>query len=183
MSDPNPDKTKPSVDTQQGEIFVGLLIEHEPRVRGFLRGLLPTWNDVDEVIQEASLVAWRKFGDFEPGTAFGGWFLTIARFEALKHRRRLARTPLVFSEDLVKLLAEEASDDPFECRQQYLESCLESLRPQQREVLLKAYTPGVVMRELAMSSGKTDQAFYKTIQRLRAILLACVTKSISLENA
>ncbi len=36
------------------------------------------------------MVAWRKFDSFEKGTAFGGWFLTIARYEALSHRRRLA---------------------------------------------------------------------------------------------
>ena len=102
----NPDRAIPD----QGEAFVRLLLEHEPQVRSFLRGLLPTWNDVDEVIQEASLVAWRKFADFEQGTAFGGWFLTIARFEALKHRRRVARTPLVFADDIWDLLEEEAVD-------------------------------------------------------------------------
>ncbi len=71
-----------AANPDQGEAFVRLLLEHEPQVRSFLRGLLPAWNDVDEVIQEASLVAWRKFADFQEGTAFGGWFLTIARFEA-----------------------------------------------------------------------------------------------------
>ncbi|MDB4490303.1 hypothetical protein N9045_02175 [bacterium] len=52
-----------------------LLVEHEPRVRSFLRGLLPTWHEVEEVTQEASLIAWRKFDDFEDGTSFGGWLL------------------------------------------------------------------------------------------------------------
>lgn len=183
MNDQRASRTSNSNGIDQGEEFVRLLIEHEPRVRSFLRGLLPTWNDVDEVIQEASLIAWRKFGEFEQGTAFGGWFLTIARFEALKYRRRIARTPLVFAEDVWTLLADEATDEAFEFRQQHLETCLEKLPPQQREVLLKAYSPGVVMRELASHSGKTEQAFYKTIQRLRAVLLKCVSTSISLENA
>jgi DNA-directed RNA polymerase specialized sigma24 family protein len=46
------------IANEKGETFVRLLMEHEPRVRGFLRGLLPSWSDVDEVIQESSLVAW-----------------------------------------------------------------------------------------------------------------------------
>jgi RNA polymerase sigma-70 factor (ECF subfamily) len=58
-------KTKPANDDARYEAFVRLLVEHEPRVRSFLRGLLPTWTDVEEVAQEASLVAWRKFHDFE----------------------------------------------------------------------------------------------------------------------
>ena len=67
-------------DDEKYEAFVRLLMKHEPRVRSFLRGLLPTWHGVEEVAQEASLIAWRKFDDFEEGTSFGGWLLTIARF-------------------------------------------------------------------------------------------------------
>ena len=49
--------------------------------------------------------------------------------------------------------------------------------------LLKTHTPGVVMREVAVESGKSEQAFYKIIQRLRAVVLACVTKALATENA
>ena len=173
-----------SVATDRGERFVHLLLEHEPQVRAFLRGLLPSWNDVDEVIQEASLVAWRKFASFEEGTAFGGWFLTIARFEALAHRRRINKTPLVFSDDVWELLAEEA--DETESPQSYrrhLEGCLAKLPPQKRELLLKVHSQGVVMREIASQAGKSEQAFYKVIQRLRAIVVDCVAKSVAAENA
>ncbi len=98
MDDQSPKKRTTSSDNQRYEDFVRLLVEHEPRVRSFLRGLLPTWHEVEEVTQEASLIAWRKFDDFEDGTSFGGWLLTIARFEALKYRRRVARSPLVFAD-------------------------------------------------------------------------------------
>ena len=69
-------------DRDDHETFVRLLLEHEPRVRGFIRGLVPTWHDVDEVVQQASLVAWRKFNEFDRGTNFGSWLMVIARFEA-----------------------------------------------------------------------------------------------------
>lgn len=158
-------------------------MEHEPRVRSFLRGSLPTWNDVDEVIQEASLVAWRKFGEFEQGTAFGGWFLTIARFEALKHRRRLTRTPLKFADELWNKLADEAISDAVQVRRQHLETCLKKLPIEKRETLMKVYSPGTVMRELASQSEKSEQAFYKIIQRLRATLLDCISKLSAMEKA
>tara|TARA_R110002111_G_scaffold221507_1_gene283742 strand:- start:220 stop:771 length:552 start_codon:yes stop_codon:yes gene_type:complete len=168
----------------QGEMFVRLLLEHEPQVRSFLRGLLPTWNDVDEVVQEASLVAWRKFTDFEQGTAFGGWFLTIARFEALKHRRRMARTKLVFADDVWERLADEAAaDEEKQIERHHLEACLAKMQPEKREVLLSVHSPGVVLREVALQSGKSEQAFYKAIQRLRATLLDCVSRSIAMEKS
>jgi RNA polymerase sigma-70 factor (ECF subfamily) len=171
-------------DDERYEAFVRLLVEHEPRVRSFLRGLLPTWHEVEEVTQEASLIAWRKFDDFEGGTSFGGWLLTIARFEALKYRRRVARSPLVFADDVWDLLAEEASEEEVQpIRRRHLEDCLGQLERSKRELLLKVHSPGVVMRQVALQSGKSEQAFYKVIQRLRAVVLACVTKALAAENA
>jgi RNA polymerase sigma-70 factor (ECF subfamily) len=157
------------------EDFVRLLIEHEPMVRSFLRGLVPTWNDVDEVIQNSSLIAWRKFSDFEPGTAFGGWFLTIARFEALKHRTKLAKSPLIFVDHLWETLADEAEEDTTVVTR-YLELCLAKLDTKKRAMLMQVYSPGVTMRDVAKASGKSEQAFYKIIQRLRQSLMECVKK-------
>jgi len=184
VDDQSAEKRSTSSDDERYEAFVRLLVEHEPRVRSFLRGLLPTWHDVEEVTQEASLIAWRKFDDFEEGTSFGGWLLTIARFEALKCRRRVARSPLVFADDVWDLLAETSSrEDVPQMRRRHLEPCLANLKPGQRDLLLKAHSPGVVMREVALQSGKSEQAFYKVIQRLRAVVLACVTKALAAENA
>lgn len=177
------ESTKKSFESNipdRGEDFVRLLLEHEPQVRGFLRSLLPTCNDVDEVLQEASLVAWRKFADFQQGSAFGGWLLTIARFEALKHRRRMARTPLVFDDDVWEMLADEATEEPVESSYgSHLEECLSKLKPEQRRLMLEVYSPGVVIRELALQSSKSEEAFYKSVQRMRALLLDCVSKSIA----
>ncbi|NNE01399.1 MAG: sigma-70 family RNA polymerase sigma factor [Pirellulaceae bacterium] len=185
---PPDDKTQLPIadkgDRDIGEVFVQLLLEHEPQVRSFLRGLLPSWDDVDDVLQEAGLIAWRKFADFEQGTAFGGWFLTIARFEALAHRRRIARTPLVFADDLWELLADESvqNETPTVYRR-HLETCLEKLPPEKRSILLRVHAPGVVMRDVALQTGRSEQAFYKVIQRLRTSLMQCVSKSLAAENA
>lgn len=176
----NPDSP---ADPLRYELFVKQLLEHEPSVRAFLRGLLPSWQDVEEVTQEASLVAWRKFADFEQGTSFGGWFLTIARYEAMSYRRRLARSPLVFSEDVWSLLAAEAAqEEDRPMRREHLENCLQKIDPASRELLMKVYSPGVVMREVAKQSGRGEQAFYKVVQRLRSALLKCVSKAMAMEG-
>ena len=184
MDDQSAEKRTTSNDDERYEAFVRLLVEHEPRVRSFLRGLVPSWQNIEEVTQEASLVAWRKFNDFEEGTSFGGWLLTIARFEALKHRRRVDRRPLVFADDVWDLLAEEACGEGVpQIRRQHLEGCLGKLDRSKRELLLHVHSPGVVMREVALQSGKREQAFYKVVQRLRAVVLDCVTKALAAENA
>jgi RNA polymerase sigma-70 factor (ECF subfamily) len=173
-----------SNDDERYEAFVRLLVEHEPRVRAFLRGLLPTWHDVEEVTQEASLIAWQKFDKSEQGTSFGGWLLTIARYEALKRRRRVARSPLIFADDVWELLAQEAEGEGMQqIHRRHLEGCLGKLKAGQRELLLHVHSSGVVMREVAQQTGKSEQAFYKVIQRLRAVVLSCVTKALAVESA
>ena len=184
MDDQSAEKRIPVNDDERYEAFVRLLMKHEPRVRSFLRGLLPTWHGVEEVAQEASLVAWRKFDDFEEGTSFGGWLLTIARFEALKYRRKVARSPLVFVDEVWDLLAEEASgEEAQQIRRQQLEICLEKLEPAKRKLLLHVHTHGVVMRKIAEESGKSEEAFYKVVQRLRAVVLGCIKKEMATEGA
>ncbi len=170
-------------EREKTERFVRLLLEHEPQVRAYLRGLLPSWEDVDDVVQEAGLIAWRKFGHFEDGTSFGGWFLTIARLEAFGHRRKLSKTPLVFADDVWELLAEETHEEPQLRYRKHLETCLQKMDDRKRDIMMKVHSPGAITRELAGQFGKSEQAFYKLIQRLRTSLYRCVSQSLAGEDA
>lgn len=163
--------------------FVRLLVSHEARLRAFLRALLPEWGDVDEVLQETSVVAWQKFGRFERGTNFMAWIASIARFEALEHMRKSGRSKRVFSPEVVALIADEAVEraEPLERERHALERCLDKLGDGQRDLLLLSYRPGVKFHEVAAQAGRTVQGFYKTVQRLRGRLLDCIQQQISEE--
>lgn len=172
-------------DSQRYERFVQLLLAHEAALRAFLRSLLPAWADVDEVMQETSLVAWRKFDQFEHDTNFLAWTAAIARFEALKHRRSRSRDRLVFSDAVAEMIAQEGlyEADALARERAALARCLGKLGSPGRELLELAYQPGVKMHEVAAQSGRGVEAFYKTLQRLRARLLACVERDMKEEPA
>ena len=179
---PNENHTRDELDKRY-ELFTQLLVANESQVRWFLRGLLPTWDDVQEVLQKASVVAWCKFSDFEEGTSFGAWFLTISRFEALKYRRGVARSPLVFTEEVWDLVAAEIDDGDYQNeRRQHLQACLQKIEPVQRKILLRVHQTGVVMKGVAKELGKSEQAFYKSIQRLRRRLRDCMSKAMATEE-
>jgi RNA polymerase sigma-70 factor (ECF subfamily) len=184
MPPPDPDSQNASAEPQY-EAFVRQFVACERRLRSFLRTLLPAWPDIDDVLQSTCVVAWRKFAQFEDGTSFPNWIFAIARFEALKHRRTQARSPLVFSDELLEMLAEEgaAEADRLEMERNALEHCLERLAPAQRELLEKSYQPGVRFHEIAAQAGQSATAFYKVIQRLRAALLECVQKRLAAEGS
>jgi RNA polymerase sigma-70 factor (ECF subfamily) len=165
------------------ESFVRLLAAHEGRLKAFLRPFLPRWEDAEEAVQETSLVAWRKFSEFEPGTDFAAWLLTIGRFEALKIRRKVFGDRLVFRDDLWNQILDEgaAESERLDRERQALDGCLEKLSAQQRSWLSAAYQPGAKFYEVARANGRPVAGFYKTIQRLRATLLACIERSLATE--
>ncbi len=124
--------------------FMRLFTRHEGALRCFVRTLLPTWDDVDEVMQDVSIAAWTKFGRFDPQTDFARWAATIARYEVLNYRRTKARDRLVFDEDLILLLADECQEEFAQSEQerQALDGCLDKLPSHQRELVLRVYSAG-----------------------------------------
>lgn len=162
-----------------------LLIEQESAVKVFVRRLVPTWHDVEEVVQQTSLIAWKKFEELDNHDRFGGWLMTIARYEALKYRRSLARSPLVFSEQLAEQLADAAGsiDAPDADRRQALERCLLKLDQTRRELILKVHQPGFTIRQYAQQQSRPEQRIYKSVQRLRQKLLDCVKQTLAAEGA
>lgn len=163
------------------EEFLRLWTHHEPELRAFVRSCCPRAQEVDEVLQDVSIAAWRKFSTLDDHNAFGPWACLIARYELLMARRRFARDRLVLSEDIVKLLADEAADElPLRNRQlEALEDCIQRLPRERRELALTAYTRGTSTREVAMQLGRTESSLYQLLARIRRELQCCVERTLA----
>ena len=164
--------------------FVERFTRHEADLRRFVRSMMPSWHDADEVMQQVALVAWRKFDQFDQSTEFIKWACVIARFECLAYRRKMARDRLVFNEELMGLMAEEAGEE--EERRQLenaaLEGCLQKLSEQQRTFVLLAYTPGCSTKEMAEQAGVKPGTFYMRLNRIRKGLQDCIRQNITQEG-
>ena len=171
-----PEETQPDAEDSRYEVFVARFAHYEPDLRRFIRSLLPTWTDADEVLQQTAIVIWRKFDQYDPDTNFMKWACVIARFEALAYRRKMARDRLVFREDVLELMADEGIEEIDSRRLEHvaLESCLLDLPEKQRKFITLAYTPGVKVKELAEEAGSTAAAFYMRLKRIRRQLMECV---------
>lgn len=167
-------------ENQRYETFVALFAHHEPDLRRFIRSLLPTAHDTDEVLQQTAIVIWRKFEQYDPETHFMKWACVIARFEALTYRRKMARDRLVFREDVLDLMAEEGAGEIDNRRSEHeaLEACLLAMPEKQRNFLTLAYTPGVKVKELAAEAGSSAAAFYMRLKRLRRQLMQCMESKL-----
>ena len=171
--------------TDQHELFMRLLAKHEPSVRAFVRSGVRSSHDVTEVMQEVSLVAWNKFGQLEdPESGFGKWMCVIARYEILKYRQKMSRDRLVLDEGLVEKITEEGIAEVGE-RESWIEAldtCLEKLPKQRRDLVLKAHSPEVSIKALAEQMGKKPDALYQLLRRLRLELADCITRNLVLDK-
>ncbi len=164
------------------ERFLRLFVTHEAALRSYARVLVPTWDAVDEVIQEASLVIWRKLDQLETPEGFLPWAKVIVRFEALRARRKFARDRLVFSEELMTLLADEypsPEEDALVREKAALGRCMLKLSPANRELLLAPYDGSGKLKQIADGSNRSLNGIYKFLGRLRAKLQQCVERELA----
>lgn len=163
--------------------FVQLFARHEPGLRAFVRPLVFTWDDTQEVIQQTCLVLWSKYSDFQPESDFLSWACTIARFEVLKFRRTRARDRHQFGEELLAPLADEAAAESArrERERRALDGCVSRLLPPQRELIERCYSGGSSIKEVAVSLGRSAKGLYKALDRIRLLLLDCMERSLAQE--
>ena len=165
--------------------FVRLLGENQRRISLYVMGLVPNWNDAEEIVQETTVVLWQEFAKFEPGTNFAAWACKVAYFRVLAWRKRKTREKLQFSSEFLETISEELACEPErrEERERQLAECVEKLPPDQQKVLLLRYGEGCEIDELAKRVGRTVAASYRLLSRIRHNLFECVGRSTALENA
>ncbi len=156
--------------------FMKLYTLAMPPMRAYLRQLLPSWEDVDEVLQETSLVLWKKFEQYEEGTNFTAWACVVAKLEVLRYKRKKARDRHIFSEELLEILADEtfANNDQLIKERKALKNCLNKIDDKQKQLTLSAYSGEKSIKEVAESFGRTATALYKALKRIRLNLLKCI---------
>jgi RNA polymerase sigma-70 factor (ECF subfamily) len=95
------------------------------------------------------------------------------------------RSNAATSDAVLDLIASEAAaeTDALARERAALERCLGELGVPARELIEAAYQPGVKLHEVAARSGRSAEAFYKTLQRLRSRLLECVQRELKEEPA
>lgn len=174
MEPPNP-----SVDE-----FVRLLGQNQRRLFLYVLGMVPNWNDAEEIIQETNLVLWREFGQFQSGTNFTAWACKVAFHQVLNWRKRRQRDRLEFSPAFLEAVAAEAAEvaDVLEERSTALADCIGKLPAPHRDLLRLRYTEGLTVEVVAQKLGRTIEAVYRALSRVRHTVHQCVTRTLTQES-
>lgn len=168
-------------ESERHRTFLRAFTTHEAAVRAFVRRLVPSRADADDVMQEVSVVLWEKFASFVPGADFKAWAFGVARFEVLAWLRDRGRDRLVLDEDVVTRLADESPQhEPHLQRQrEALESCMQRVPADQRDIIMQAYQPEARIQDVALGSGRSVPGFYQWLHRMRKMLLDCIRRVLT----
>jgi len=88
----DPHSEKPTSQGDRGE-FKNLILENLNGLYGFALSLTRNTADANDLVQEASLRAWRSFHQFKPGTNLKAWLFTILKNTFINEYRRKKRSP------------------------------------------------------------------------------------------
>jgi RNA polymerase sigma-70 factor (ECF subfamily) len=172
-------------ETERRKLLMALMTRHQRQIFGYIYTLVPDRYDAEDLLQETSLVICEKFDSFEEGTDFVAWACQIAYWRVRYSRQKFARCKVVFDGELLDSVAHTAGEmvEELDERHEALARCLKKLHARDRELVLTRYEPGSGVEEAAQRSGRSLQAAYKALGRIRKLLMDCVTHQTTVEGA
>lgn len=156
--------------------FGQLVARHQAAVARFARAASPSLADAEDVLQETFLAALRGAASFRGASAVRTWLFAITRQAALQRRRRDHRYEPTDEESLATLGAEAGwGAAPVTPEQAMIGAeqrvkvtrALESLPPDQREILVLRDGEGLSGEETAGILGISIEAMKSRLHRAR----------------
>lgn len=169
----------------KGRAFMPLFLKNERRVYAYILTLLPSRTDAEDVLQEASIVMWEKFEGGQPPDDFAAWGCRIAYFKVLEFRKKHGRSRVFFCQEMLERVAETAVEQAaalqLDDRSSALTRCLEKLNDRDRDLLTRRCAEGATTQSTAAAVGRSVDAVYKALAKIRQSLFECVTRRLSAE--
>jgi len=171
-----------TVNCHAPEDFEARVREHQAALRAFIRALGAEEAWVDDLAQEVFLVAHRRLDQFEPGTDFGKWLRSIARYLVANERRKEARhsrlLPLVVVDALLAYEPESAVEISITDLLPAMRDCVQQLPPRSRDLLQRRYVDNENAATLARGLRMKADAVRQQLLRIRLVVKECVERKV-----
>lgn len=168
------------MSTDPYERFTRLFLQHEPEILRAVMVFVPSRADARDIVQETAVTLWQQFDQYDAARPFANWAIGYARIQVRRWFRSVQRESQL-SEKAVEalLIADDERADDKEKRDAALRACLEAMPVNSREIIEGYYFAERSVESLATAHGRTVEAIYKTLQRLRAGLLDCMDQKLA----
>lgn len=173
-----------NLDTRR---FMGLLVPNQKKIYAFIRYLVPNRADADDILQETLTEMWNKFDDYQEGSNFVGWGVTIARYKILSFVSRKKSKAHHFSEQTLNLLQNDVEHthrhNTIIERIDILKDCIAKLSDKEKKLLHFRYEKDLTFEHIADRFSLSIPAIYKALSRIHASLAKCIRMTLRLRGA
>jgi RNA polymerase sigma-70 factor, ECF subfamily len=165
------------------EDFVLLLTQHQQPLFRYIFSLVPREADARDILQDTSVALFRKWDQYDPKRPFIAWAYRFAYLQVQKHRDKSGRLPLLYSEDVMDLLAQEREliEPQLDERLALLDGCLNALPPQDKALLTSRYAQRESAETMMERFAMTRRTLFRNLDLLRRRLHDCVTQQLQQE--
>ncbi len=174
-----------AMDPEDQKRLMALMTRHQRQIFAYIYTLVPRRHDAEDLLQETSVVICEKFREFRPGSDFVAWACQIAWWRIRYSRQKFARSKVIFDDLVMESLARTVGEMQAELddRHEALAHCLQKLPARDREFILTRYEPSSGVEEAALRTGRSIEAAYKALSRIRKLLFDCVTHQLATPGA
>tara|TARA_R110000850_G_scaffold239811_8_gene364545 strand:- start:293 stop:685 length:393 start_codon:yes stop_codon:yes gene_type:complete len=127
---------------------------------------------------------WRQFETYDPARPFLNWAMGFSRIETRRFLSRESRRAQLTEQAMEALEHEMQHSAEFDTAiETHLATCLGKLSEKAQHQVKGYYLEGHSPETLSAREGRTVEAIYKTIQRARRDLQACIERKMNSELA
>jgi RNA polymerase sigma-70 factor (ECF subfamily) len=165
--------------------FSELWVQALPRVRAYVRVMVRSVHDEEDIVQETAIATARDFERYDAERPFVEWVLGYARFRVLKHLSRHKRERVeLLDGDVVDQLGDALTVDDSELNDWHdaLKKCLAGLSPGARTLIDLRYTQELQANEIANVQDLSIASVYTRLSQIRGALRDCILRRLDAQG-
>ncbi len=160
---------------------------HMSRQRVLFSYLLAAVRDpatAEDLLQQVTLVLWKKFPEYRPEVPYIAWAYGVARREVAAHFRRKSGKETILPLEILDAVAPEIEilEGGLSAESRALAACVGKLAGPMRELLRLRYEERCSRPALASRLGESLAAVNMRIVRVRRALLDCTRRALMEES-
>jgi RNA polymerase sigma-70 factor (ECF subfamily) len=171
------DKEKQKLSLGHAE-YIRLLMSNQARIATYIQALVQNFQDAEDIFQDTAAIAWEKFDEYQSGTNFTAWAITIARYRIQYYWSRNKKSIVRYSDAAVKSIEEHISNTTQRTpgNQRLLDECMQKLPEQDVKLIRMRYSRKITIKAMADELGRSIHGLYSTLSRIHVVLAECIQR-------
>lgn len=165
------------------DYFVRQLAASQRSLRAYIVCLLGPDPAVEDVLQETNADLWEKRADFDLSRPFTPWAVRFAYQRVRDYRKRVARSKLLFDDELLSQVHEAAFSSFCDEKIPHLQHCLGRLDQDDKSLIESRYYLRNSVDSISQAMHSTPGAIAARLYRIRARLKTCINRQLAQTNS